>query len=353
MMSEYNVIERALALPVKGITAARSPWSPGSAREFYSEADYWWPDPADPGGPYILRDGESNPACFNLHRKLLIRMSCQFAYLAGAFLRTGEKAVLKKIETILDTWFVNETTAMLPHLAYAQSIRGRAAGRNYGIIDTIHLAEVALAVRKLCAALPEGLYEAVRQWFAQYLDWLLASEFGRLERRTENNHAVCWYLQAACFALLLENDALLDELRRDFAAVLLKQVERSGAMPRELARTKPYGYALFTLEVFAGLAAVLGTSGENYFLRREGGSGAVADATAFLYPYIANKKEWPYPADVLFFDYWPCRQSALFLAAHYTGERKYRELWEKLPPYRLKFELLRNFPVRTPEFWIV
>ena len=351
-MSDRITPERVLRLPVKGIASRPSSWSPGSVRDFYSEADYWWPNPADPSGPFIKRDGESNPACFNGHRKLLIRMSCQLAVLTEAWRKEGGAPLLNKIIEILDVWFVNDSTSMRPSLSYSQSIRGRCEGRSFGVIDTIHLCEAALSVRALRAALPRELYDGVLQWFMQHLEWLVTSEFGRKERKTLNNHAVCWYLQAACFARLVGDHALLDELRQDFRCILLKQIERDGSMPRELARTKPYGYALFTLEVFAGLAAILSTSGENCFLWREGDSGSVADAMSFLYPYILDKKAWPYPADVLFFDYWPCRQSALLLVGQYTGERKYRELWEKLPPWHLKFELLRNFPVRTPNLWL-
>lgn len=351
-MTESTIIERVLRLPVKGITDAPCPWSPGSVRDFYSEADYWWPDPANPSGPFIKRDGESNPACFNRHRKLLIRMSCQCAALTSVWLKNGGAPLLERIQSILDTWFVDESTSMRPSLSCSQSIRGQCEGRSFGVIDTIQLCEVALSVQALRTALPRKLYEGVLQWFTQYLDWLVTSEFGQTERKAKNNHGVCWYLQAACFARLTGNEALLDELRQDFRCILLKQIERNGAMPRELARTKPYGYALFTLEVFAGLAVLLGTTSENCFLWREGDSGSVADAMAFLYPYILDKTVWPYPPDVLFFDYWPCRQSALLLVGHHTGERKYRALWDKLPPWRLKFELLRNFPVRIPELWL-
>ena len=39
------------------ITASTSPRSVGGVHDFFSEGDYWWPDPANPDGPYIQRDG--------------------------------------------------------------------------------------------------------------------------------------------------------------------------------------------------------------------------------------------------------------------------------------------------------
>ena len=34
-----------------------SPRSAGGKHDFFSEGDYWWPDPQAPNGPYIQRDG--------------------------------------------------------------------------------------------------------------------------------------------------------------------------------------------------------------------------------------------------------------------------------------------------------
>src|SRR4029077_16104564 len=44
--------------PVNG-TASRCSRSAGGPHDFFSEGDYWWPDPKNPDGPYIQRDGLS------------------------------------------------------------------------------------------------------------------------------------------------------------------------------------------------------------------------------------------------------------------------------------------------------
>ena len=41
------------------ITASSSPRSKGGKHDYFSEADYFWPDPKNPNGPYIERDGYS------------------------------------------------------------------------------------------------------------------------------------------------------------------------------------------------------------------------------------------------------------------------------------------------------
>src|ERR1051325_188615 len=68
------------------ITASRSPRSSGGAHDFFSEGDYWWPDPNNPNGPYIQRDGMSNPDNFVEHRRALMRLSIQVPALTAAWM---------------------------------------------------------------------------------------------------------------------------------------------------------------------------------------------------------------------------------------------------------------------------
>jgi hypothetical protein len=44
------------------ITAYPAERSAGGKHDYFSEGDYWWPDPEHPDGPYIQRDGMTNPA---------------------------------------------------------------------------------------------------------------------------------------------------------------------------------------------------------------------------------------------------------------------------------------------------
>src|SRR5690349_19172691 len=47
------------------VTASHSTRSAGGLHDYFSEGDYWWPDPKNPDGPYIQKDGLSNPANFD------------------------------------------------------------------------------------------------------------------------------------------------------------------------------------------------------------------------------------------------------------------------------------------------
>src|SRR5260370_12181945 len=68
------------------ITSAQSPRSTGGKHDYFSEGDYWWPDPKNPDGPYIQRDGMSNPDNFNTYRQALMRLSVHMPPLSPACL---------------------------------------------------------------------------------------------------------------------------------------------------------------------------------------------------------------------------------------------------------------------------
>ena len=115
--------------------------SAGNSHDFYSEGDYWWPDPENPNGPYIRKDGLTNPANFTAHRKVMIQFSQISGALASAYIITKNEDYVKQLAPHLQAWFINKKTKMNPNLMHGQAIMGRVTGRGIGIIDTIHLME--------------------------------------------------------------------------------------------------------------------------------------------------------------------------------------------------------------------
>src|SRR5436190_23928534 len=111
------------------ITDVSSPRSAGGRHDFFSEADYWWPDPKNPTGPYIQRDGMSNPDNFVAHRHAMIRLSLHVPALAAAWMLTKEERYAVHAAKHLRAWFLDSATLMNPNLQYAQAIHGRFTGR--------------------------------------------------------------------------------------------------------------------------------------------------------------------------------------------------------------------------------
>ena len=62
------------------VTAQQCERSMGGLHDFYSEGDYWWPDPENPDGPYIRKDGQTNPDNFTAHRKAMRNLTIDSVY---------------------------------------------------------------------------------------------------------------------------------------------------------------------------------------------------------------------------------------------------------------------------------
>jgi hypothetical protein len=345
--------DRYLADAPITITASSSPRSAGGLHDFFSEGDYWWPDPKNPKGPYVQRDGMSNPANFVEHRKALMRLSVQVPALAAAWLFTRERKYAEHAALHLRAWFLDPKTVMNPHLKYSQAIGNMVTGRSIGVIDTLHLVEVARAISVLEPAMNEGDRRGVKQWFVHYLDWLTTHEYGTTERDAKNNHGTCWVLQAAEFAHLTGNAAVTDFCRNRFKTVLLpNQLAADGSFPQELRRTKPYGYSLFQLDVIGGVCQVLSTPKDDLWAFTLPDGRNMGKALGFMVPFIADKKRWPHKPDVMYFDAWPIRHPVLAFGALALDRPEYLDLWKKLEPEPTVDEVIRNFPIRQPALWI-
>ena len=337
------------------VTAELCSRSAGGAHDFYSEGDYWWPDPENADGPYIQRDGMTNPENFTGHRKLLIRLSVQVPALAAAWKLTEEQRYADPAAAHLRAWFVDEATRMNPNLQFAQAIHGRSTGRGTGIIDTIHLVEVARAIPLLAesGALSQSDYDAVRTWFASYMQWILTSANGMEERDAKNNHGTCWLMQLVAFARLTGNPGLLSYAAERFRKVIVpEQIAADGSLPLELKRTKPYGYCLFNLEALAVLCQILSESGENLWEFSTADGRGIAKAMSYMFPYIRDKASWPSPPDVMYYEYWPMRQASLLLSGINLQHADYVDVWKKLPADSDVDEVIRNFFIRQPILWV-
>jgi len=353
-----RVIEQAtryLREPPITITATRAPRGEGGVHDYYSEGDYWWPDPSDSTKPYVQRDGQTNPANFDAHRAAMRRVSVIVPALVAAFEITGDARFARHAIAHLRAWFVNGDTRMNPSLLYAQAIKGVATGRGIGIIDTIHLVEVAQAALELerLGGFAGPDLVATKDWFRQYVEWMTTHEYGIAERNNGNNHSAAWALQVASFARFTGDSARLAEMRTFFKETLIPaQMAPDGSFPRELARTKPYGYSLFQLDVMGMLAEILTRSRENMWTYATADGRGMRRALGFMVPYIADKSRWPKARDVMYFDAWPIRHPSLLFGGRALHESTYIALWKRLDPDPTVEEVIRNYPVRQPLLWV-
>jgi hypothetical protein len=337
------------------VTAFHSERSAGGKHDFFSEADYWWPDASNPTGPYVQKDGQTNPANFSEHRLAMIRFSQMVGNLTSAYLLTKDNKFALKAIQHCKAWFVDTTTKMNPSLLYAQAIKGKVTGRGVGIIDMIQMMEVAqsvLVLEKQHAIKSTDLIE-IKKWFQQYLQWVTTHPYGIDEREAKNNHGTCWTMQVAVFAKLVNDTSLLNYCDNRFKTLLLpSQMDVNGSFPLELKRTKPYGYSLFNLDAMYTLAHVLSTKENNLWAFKTTNGLSLKKGIEFLYPFVADKNSWTLPKDIMYWENWPVAHPFLLFGYAAYGNQDWLNTWSKLEHFPTTAEVIRNLPIRNPILWI-
>lgn len=344
-----------LASEPRTITADIAARSAGGQHDFYSEGDYWWPVPGNPDAPYEQRDGETNPDNFVAHRLAMIRLADHVGTLVSLWRITGEARFADAATDHLRAWFVTGETRMNPRLLYAQAIKGRHTGRSIGLIDTLHLVEVARGAKLLIegGAMPASDDAAITGWFDEYARWMNTHPYGIAERDWHNNHSIAWSLQVAAFADLAGNQELTTLVKERFKTVYLPDMMNAeGAFPAELARTKPYGYSLFVLDLMAGIAQIASIPDDDLWSHALADGRSMERGIAFLAPYVADKQAWPYAQDIQYWQDWPVRQPFLL----YGGLALERCDWFALALQQRAnsevYEVKRNWPMRYPLLWL-
>ncbi|TMG36369.1 MAG: alginate lyase [Chloroflexi bacterium] len=270
----------------------------GDPHDYVSLSIYWWPDPAKPDGlPYLQRDGQVNPEATDIQRydgAKIVRMVGSVETLALAGFLTGESAYSEAAALWLRTWFLDERTRMSPSMRFAQIVPGRTESRGTGIIESRQLMRAVDAALLLdgTPAWPAADQAALRDWFAQLVDWLLGSAQGQMEGRATNNHGTWYDAQVADFALFAGRaDVAKDTLAQVGAKRATKQIADDGHQPLELVRTRSFHYSAFNLLAFC----VLGDLGDRVGVDVWHASPRVRNGIDFLTPYRDGTKAWPHP----------------------------------------------------------
>ncbi|HEC02901.1 MAG TPA: alginate lyase [Phycisphaerales bacterium] len=274
--------------------------SSGDKHDYMSLGPYWWPDPKKPDGlPYIRRDGQVNPESRtdDTDRPAFGRMNSAVETLALAWYFTARESYAVHAARLLRTWFLDPATKMNPHLEFGQAIPGRVEGRDIGIIDTARLTRTVDAVGLIqnSEAWTDEDRRRMRQWCADYLEWLGTSDHGLGEAKTRNNHATWYDAQVVSLALFTGQEGLA---RTTLEAVKHRridtQIQPDGSQPHELARTKSMGYSTMNLDGFFRLASMGDKVGVDLWKYESSDGRSIRKALDFLAPYANPRKKWPH-----------------------------------------------------------
>lgn len=264
-----------------------------AANAYFSEGPYWWPDPKNPDGPYVRRDGERNPARFNHNHDDLGAMAANVLTLGMAAYFLRDKQSVKRSAEVLSVWFVDPKTAMLPNLEHGQAVRGFNDGRGTGLIDTVSLIHCAQGVTLLEASgLDPEVTAGVRKWYSAFAGWMTDSPKGRDEEKSGNNHATWWGAQVAAYSIFTGDKARQQHVWSLYRNTLINEIEAGGNCPREEARTNSLSYSTMNLDAFTTLCTLAqGTGVDLWRVRNVKGAG-VETAALYLNPFIQHPETW-------------------------------------------------------------
>src|SRR6202021_1024016 len=105
---------------------------------------------------------------FIAHRDALLNMSIYVPALTAAYVLTNEPRYAQQAAAHLKAWFITPATSMTPSLLYAQTILPAKTGRFEGVVEAVHLAEVAQSIAFLSSseALTTTDLTTLEKWFA-------------------------------------------------------------------------------------------------------------------------------------------------------------------------------------------
>lgn len=264
--------DRACELGPWSVTEKRFPSPSGDARDYFSLSRYYHPNPDTADGlPYVARDGVPNPELDQYDLGRLARLVHTVQLLSIAYGFSKEARYAERAALLLWVWFVDTETRMNPHMNFAQYIPGDervqgppgypprrvegAEGKSVfvsygGCIEGASLPLLLDALRVFEAApeFTDTLWQGLRSWFGDFLDWLLESPLGLDEKNTRNNHALWYRVQVCAYALFTGKPALVRRIVAEELPMLLDaQMAEDGSLPEECWRAIPFTYICFAM----------------------------------------------------------------------------------------------------------
>ncbi len=265
--------------------------------DYASLAPYWWPDPSNPSGPYIRKDGNINPEratdAFDVTK--LEAMTMNVEALGYAYYFTGDAKYAERAAMFIRVWFLDPQTRMNPNVNFGQNVPGVSNGRAEGVIDMSRMARVIEAVGLMApsGALKPEEQSGLQAWFGDLVTWMGKSPVAKEERDAKNNHGTHYDLQYVHFAMFANQpDVALKTLKAFAKTRINTQIKPDGSMPLELTRTRSLHYVTDNASAMFDVAA-LGECMDVDLWSYEGPQKqGLRIAADFLADYAGREREW-------------------------------------------------------------
>ena len=270
----------------------------GDKHDYMSIGPYWWPDPSKPNGlPYIRRDGERNPEYYEItDSEEMDKVEDEAETLALAYYYSKDERYAEHASRIIKTWFLEKETRQNPNLNFGQGIPGINTGRGIGLIETRGLNRVidAAILLQNSKNWTKDNHEALKNWFSDFLTWMINSPIGRDEADEHNNHGTHYDTQIISYALFLGKLDLAKSQLDTTKKRMVSQLKSDGSQPFELARTTSWGYVNMNLLGFFNNARLAEHLKIDLWKYETKDGKNLKKCVDWMLPYLKKEKVWDY-----------------------------------------------------------
>jgi len=287
--------DAALEQPIVNVVAEGALPPSGDAHDYFSYSPYWWPDAENPDGPYIWRDGVTNPDRRTSDVSRLEAMSKAVTSLVPAWYFTGDERYAERAVQQIRAWYLDPETKMNPNFRFGQKRRGHDYNSSGGILESNRMDWVVD-----CAILLEDFSgwtdkdkTDLRNWFGELATWMVESPEGIEEAMQPNNHGA-WYNQhLILFSLYGEKPEIARTHLELMPARIFGQVFIDGRQPQELIRTNALSYSIYGARALVGVARLGRHLDVDLFAYRSTEGRSIRLAIDYITPFILGEEEWP------------------------------------------------------------
>ena len=262
---------------------------------YCSVRSYWWPDSTG-GSKYVNKDGQVNPDTKLYDNNKMVEMSYRCLILSKAFYLTGDEKYYDAFIDQLKTWFIRDSTYMIPSFEYAQIIPGHNNNRNIGsspIEAYLPLTDVMESIRLVGSVkqIDSRTLGALKTWFIEFID---DSEvrYDSISINANNNNSLAYDVLMINMNLFVGKEKRAKEIAdRFYEKRILVQINEDGKQPAELQRTKAYFYSIYNLTHIVDFCYIVRLWYPKYYLDHRKRIDLAFD---FLKQYADNKEAFPY-----------------------------------------------------------
>lgn len=262
-----KLAEDVLAKPIRTVVE-KTEMPPGCGRNDYCNLP---PYIHSIEGKNVRIDGRRTAEGIRSHNRGVIRECFSHtSILAAAGVLCRREDFLRRSAEILAAWFIDKDTAMTPSARFAQWNSDTPAMANpAGLIEFRFLWTLPYLSRTLLlnGALSEPQFEAIKQWAARFLDYVMQTDQGQKAVMAGNNIGTWTHLVVVSLSLFTGNLATVAAQTNSASLRLAAHCDVIGLQIAELSRTRPLHYSFFNLTAWvllAGLGRSVGVDLWNY-----------------------------------------------------------------------------------------